>query len=100
MTAKVIEIIVVLGIFLLSIVNEIGARRSRKRRKSICWIHKRNLTLGLDKADMQDDLFPKKSILKMHNSGTALHDERDTLNFRSIASPDDYLSKLREKNDK
>ncbi len=100
MAETVIEIIVVLVTVLLTIVNEIGARRSRKRRKSICWMHKRNLTLGLDKSDMKDDLFPKKSILKMHNSGTALYKETDVLKFQAIASPNDYWSKMRERNDR
>ena len=91
------EIITGLALCALAIGNIAAISRSHKRRSTICERHNRRIMLGMDsdRANLSNDLFVDKGVLKMHNTGTHLEVETDVLDFVSIAKESDYFGKLR-----
>lgn len=92
-----IEIIVGIILIILIIGNKIAISESKKRRISMCGLHNRRIMLGfsLERADLSNDLFLSRNVLKMHNTGTDLKKETDRLEFVPIADSKDYYGKFR-----
>ena len=92
-----IEIIIGILLIILIVGNKIAISESEKRRISICEQHNRRIMLGFtpDRADLSNDLFLDRNVLKMYNTGTDLKKETDQLEFVPIADLNDYYGKFR-----
>lgn len=87
MATIIIEILIVIALLALMVVNRIGISRTKKRRKNMCWKHRRNIVLGTNASKMnaEVDLVADKNMLRMHNKGTRLQDETERLKFIAIS---------------
>lgn len=91
-----VELLVGIILFALIIWNRVVVYKSKRHRDSMCRLNNRRVMLGLTpaRADLANDLFLDQSALKMHNTGTDLERETDSVEFVANADVADFLESL------
>lgn len=76
------------------ILNCLAEHEKKKRRRNICWTHNRGVMFGgAPSKSIKKNIFVDKKCLEMHNSGTPLSEEDETLHYMRIKPDEGYVGR-------